>query len=275
MSLRQIRVILKVKMRLIYTIILSAFISLSAFSQENKNLKSTVEPLADAPVVVAEDDDHYLNGMVPMGKIDRDVPQQKDSLHLPQLDNHGRVYDHRSWYYPTFGSWGMWDVHEGLNVQLGLQAFTSFGKGGFSGWGQNISAVYAKTIDDHWSIAVGGYLDNYSTSIGPFRNAGITGVLNYRFNDHWEAYVFGQKSFIDNRNTMFGGYGPYGYGMFGYGMGYGPMYDMGMFGDRIGAGVTWKPTQNTAVQLQVEVQSNPRNNFHNRVQEKWEMPESR
>lgn len=219
--------------------------------------------------VVDGDDDRYLNGMIPVGKIDRDLPQHRDTLHLPPLDNYGRVYSHYSWLYPCMGSWGMWNVHDGLNVQLGVEAFTSFGKGGFSGWGQNLSAVYAKPLNDRWSIAVGGFMNNYSTGIGTFRNAGLTAVLNYRFNDHWEAFVYGQKSFVDNQSTMFSPYGPYGYGMFGYG----PMYDMGMFGDRIGAGVTWKPTDNTSVQVQFEVNSNPRNSFHNRVQEKWEMPQ--
>ncbi len=262
-------------MRLLTIIIMSLGLSLTAFAQENKTLKSTVEPLSTAPeeaYLEEEDDSKYLNGMVPVGSFDRDLPQQ-DSLHLPALDSMGRVYSYNSWRYPYLGSFGMWDIHEGLNVQLGLSAFTSFSKDGMNGWGQNISAVYAKPINDRLSIAVGGYLNNYSTNYGPVRSAGISAVLNYRFSEHWEAYAFVQKGFYDNRNDFYMRYGAYGYGPFGYG--FMPMYDMGMFGDRIGAGVTWHPTQSTSVQVQFEVSSDPRHSFHNRVQERWQMPEQK
>lgn len=260
-------------MKVFGLIISFLFFSMTGFSQEN-NIQGMTEPVSDMPETGIMDDSHYLNGMVPVGKIDRDLPQKQDSLHLPMLDNYGRVYSHYSWLYPYMGSWGLWNVHEGLNVQLGVSAFTSFGKNSFSGWGQNLSAVYAKPINDRMSLAVGGFMNNYSTGMGTFRNAGITAVLNYRLNEHWEAFVYGQKSFMDNSSTMFSHYDPYGYGMFGYGMMYNPMYDMGVFGDRIGAGVTWKPTQSTSVQVQFEVRSDPRSSFHNRVQEKWTVPEN-
>lgn len=258
-------------MKNVLAVILSLIAVLPIFAQEhNQQISSSVENI--------DDDSQYLNGMVPVASFPspKEETTQTDSLHLPPIDNYGRVYDSYSWRYPYIGSFGLWDIHEGLNVQMGLSAFTSFGKGGFSGWGQNISAIYAEPINDRLSLAVGGYLNNYSTGRGSFRSAGITAVLNYRFNEHWEAYVYGQKSFVDNSSTMFSHYGPgcYGYGPFGYGygMGYGPMYDMGMYGDRIGAGVTWKPNQSTSVQVQFEVSSDPRSSFHNNVKDHWEMP---
>lgn len=262
-------------MRLFCIIILSLTLSLAASAQENKVLRSTVEPISTAQHETCDDDtndDRFLNGMVPVGTIDYGLAPQ-DSLHLPALDNMGRVYGAQSWRYPWIGSFGLWDIHEGLNVQLGLSAFTSFRNDGFNGWGQNISAVYAKPLNDHLSIAVGGYFNNLSTGMGPFRSAGLTAVLNYRFNDHWDAFIYAQKGFYDNHNAMFSRYGQYGFGPYGYG--YGPLYDMGMFGDRIGAGVTWHPNQSTSVQVQFEVQSDPRPSFHNRVQDRWEMPDNK
>ena len=259
-------------MRFFATIALSLVVSLTAFSQENRQLRSTIEPLSVEQDEVRADDEHeYLNGMIPVSNYGKDLPEA-DSLHHPPLDGYGRVRSFNSWRYPYMGCgfWG-WDVHQGLNVTLGVSAFTSLGKNGFSGWGQELAAVYAMPLSDKLSVAVGGYLNNYSTGRGAFRSAGITAVLNYRFNEHWEAFIYGQKAFWDNSSSLFTPYGPQGiYGPYGYG--YSPLYDMGVMGDRIGAGVRWSPTKSTSIQLQVEVQSYP-NQFHNSVQEHWAMPD--
>lgn len=262
-------------MRKNWIIIIATMFSLAVFAQEdNKQIvvTSSVEDIDDEYV---DDNREYLNGMVPVASFD-DKSVKTDTLHLPTLDYMGRVPGHRYMWYPMMGGFGGWNVHEGLNVNVGLSAFTSFGKNSFNGWGQNLSAVYAKPLNDKWSIAVGAYLNNYSTNYGSFRCAGITGVVSYRFNEHWEAYVYGQKAFMDNRSSLFGHYGPYGYGPYGfgpYGFGYPmhPLYDMGMMGDRIGAGVTWMPNDKFSFSVQFEYDSYP-NSFHDRVQEKWSHP---
>lgn len=255
-------------MRLIITIILSFGVLLASSAQDNKILHSSVEPISTEQKPL-EDDSEYLNGMIPVANFKSEIPET-DSLHLPPIDSYGRVHSYRSWRYPYMGGLFGWDVHEGLNVNLGVSAFTSFGKNSFSGWGQNIAAVYAKPINDKLSIAVGGYLNNYSTGRGSLRSAGITGVLNYRFNEHWEAFIYGQKGFYDNFMQMFNLYTPYSL----YALGYSPLYDIEAFGDHIGAGVRWMPNKTTSISVQFEVSSAP-NNFHDRVLDRWQMPTSK
>ena len=61
------------------------------------------------------------------------------------------------------GGFGSWNLHEGLNVSLGLSVFSTFGSGGTwsgAGFGQNVAMLYAKPLTDRLSIAAGGYLSN-------------------------------------------------------------------------------------------------------------------
>lgn len=255
-------------MRLIVTIILSLGVFIATSAQDNKTLRSSVEPIP-AEQQSVDDDSQYLNGMIPVGSFKKELPEA-DSLHLPPLDSDGRVMSYNSWRYPYMGGFWGWDIHEGLNVNLGVSAFTSFGKNSFSGWGQNIATVYAKPINDKLSVAIGGYLNNYSTGRGAFRSAGITGVLNYRFNEHWEAFVYGQKAFYDNSMQLFDMYSPYS----PYGWGCSSLYNMGLLGDRIGAGVRWIPNESTSISVQFEVSSTP-DRFHDRVLNRWQMPEQK
>lgn len=260
-----------VEMRKNWIIIIAALFSMTVFAQEDNSkhivATSSVEDIDDEYV---DDGREYLNGMVPVASFDNKTTTA-DTLHLPTLDYMGRVPGRRYMWYPMMGAFGGWDVHEGLNVNVGLSAFTSFGKHSFNGWGQNLSAIYAKPLNDKWSIAVGAYLNNLSTNYGALRSAGITGVVSYRFNEHWEAYIYGQKAFMDNSSPLLRRYGPYMYGPYGYGYPMFPFYDMGMMGDRIGAGVTWMPNDKFSFSVQFEYDSYP-NSFHDRVQEHWEMP---
>lgn len=171
-------------------------------------------------------------------------------------------------FEPIYG----YGLHKGLNVSLGASAFATFGKnvphkGGFS---QNINATYLAplTKDGKLWIAGGGYFNNTFWGSDSYRDVGLYAILGYKFNEHWEAYVYGQLSINNNYDNLYRryagyGYGPYGYGR--YGMGYypglwGPMgstmpfgYGMGAPGANVlGAGVTYHVNKNFSIGFNIE-----------------------
>ena len=159
-----------------------------------------------------------------------------DSLHLPELDDRGRVMILD--YYPYYfgGTWSNWRLHEGLNLSLGASIFSQFGKHAYGGVGfaQSLSVQYATALTSRLSIAVGGYLDNMYWANTTFRDAGMTAVLGYKFNEQWEGYVYGQKSIVTNVPIP-----PY-------------LQDLNEMGDRIGAALRYNITPNISVQMSVE-----------------------
>ena len=162
-----------------------------------------------------------------------------DSLHLPELDDRGRVMTYN--YYPYYfgGTWSNWRLHEGLNLSLGASIFSQFGKHAYGGVGfaQNLSVQYATALTSRLSIAVGGYLDNMYWANTTFRDAGMTAVLGYKFNEQWEGYVYGQKSIVTNVPIP-----PY-------------LQELNEMGDRIGAALRYNITPNISVQMSVETKS--------------------
>lgn len=194
--------------------------------------------------------------------------QQYDSLVATQGEE---VLSDMVGRYPMagWGGYGSWALHRGLNVQLGASVFAEFGKGAHSGAGfqQNIALMYAMPITDKLSVAVGGYLNNVNYAGGNWHDAGLSAVVGYRFNEHWEAYVYGQKSISNNianrmRYSMYDGYYGGGYynpiGGFGgfsrnyFGM---PIYSLGDLngiGDRIGATVRYNFNNNVSLEVSVE-----------------------
>lgn len=166
---------------------------------------------------------------------------------------------------PTYGN----GLHKGLNVSLGASAFATFGKnvphkGGFS---QNINATYLAplTKDGKLWIAGGGYFNNTFWGSDSYRDVGLYAIMGYKFNEHWEAYVYGQLSIsnnYDNFYSRYAGYGPYGYGRYGVGYypgmwglgGTTPMgYGMGMPGANVlGAGVKYNVNKNFSIGINVE-----------------------
>lgn len=159
-----------------------------------------------------------------------------DSLHLPPLTMRGEVQP--VLLQPLYwGGWNRWDLHKGMNVSLGASVFAEFGKHARSGAGfaQTISAMYALPVTDKLSVAVGGYFNNVMWQHDSWREAGLSAVVGYKFNDHWEAYVYGQKSLAGNRRFM-------------------PMsvWDTSNVGDRIGAAVKYNVNRNFSFQVSVE-----------------------
>lgn len=163
-------------------------------------------------------------------------------------------------------------LHRGLNVSLGASAFATFGKGlpHKGGFSQNINATYLAPLskDGKLWIAGGGYFNNTFWGSDSYRDVGLYAIMGYKFNEHWEAYVYGQLSIsnnYDNFYNRYAGYGPYGYGRYGgYGLGYYPGlwgmggtmpfgYGMGMPGANVlGAGVKYNVNKNFSIGINVE-----------------------
>lgn len=169
----------------------------------------------------------------PFNKHDFGNAEASDSLHLPLLDARGRV--HTAVYPLGWGGWYGWNLHDGLNLNIGASVFASFGKGAWhgAGFGQNIAAMYALPVTDKLSVAVGGYLSNVYWAHNSYRDAGLNAVVGYRFDEHWEAYMYGQKSLVNRRMPL-------------------PLYDINALGDRIGAAVRYNFSPSVSVQVSVE-----------------------
>ena len=175
------------------------------------------------------------------------TPTQVDSLplHLPYMDASGRVM---SFGYMPFGlqGWTASSLHQGLNVSIGASVFAQFGKHahGGAGFAQSISALYAVPLTKRLSLAVGGYLDNVYWNHNTVHDAGLTAVLGYQFDEHWEAYLYAQKSLVSSRNMPF------------------YLYDMGAVGDKIGASVQYHFNPSFSIGVSVWSQSEPRPIYH-------------
>lgn len=163
---------------------------------------------------------------------------QADSLHLPVLNRFGQTYINM---YPySWSGWYDWQLHKGLNVSLGASVFATFGDGRWSGTGftNSISAMYAVPLTGKLSLAVGGYLNNLYWAHDAYHDAGLNAVLGYKFNEHWEGYLFGQKSLTNKMMPL-------------------PLYDMSNIGDRIGAAVKYNFNPKFSIQVTVSAEKRP------------------
>lgn len=161
------------------------------------------------------------------------MPLHSDSLMLPRMNMYGQTVINA---YPLYGAgWTDWSLHKGLNVNIGTSVFAVLGKHSpykGAGFGQNISMMYAIPVTNKLSIALGGYFANTSWSHDSYRDAGFNAVLGYRFDEHWEAYIFGQKSLVNKRMPL-------------------PLYDVSGLGDRIGAAVKYNFSPSFSIQVSV------------------------
>lgn len=150
-----------------------------------------------------------------------------------------------------------WGLHKGLNLSVDLSAFATFGKhvphrGGFT---QTIEAAYLAplTKDNKLWMALGGYMSNVNYGGDSYHDGGVYGILDYRINEHWDAYVYGQLSIGNNHGSLYGRYpgyyGAWGCGMYPWGMGRSIMpggYGMGASGANVlGAGIRYTNTSKT------------------------------
>lgn len=256
-----------------------AFVSVMIYGQNNTMAQELNTGVGDVTTVAARFDESAPQRIMPTRfggrsrlwredtldeKNIRGEQQHEDSLNLPQISLYGQP--ETIGYYPiAFAGWNSWGLHLGLNVQIGASIFTQFGKGAHSGAGfqQDIALMYATPVTDKLSVAVGGYLNNINYAGDNWRDAGLSAVIGYRFNEHWEAYIYGQKSISNNianrlRYSMYDRY--YG-GYYGtcerfshnfFGMPPYSAYDLANMGDRIGATVRYNFNNNMSIQVSVE-----------------------
>jgi hypothetical protein len=161
------------------------------------------------------------------------------SLHLQPVDVSGTPYYDGPADYP---------LHEGLNVSLGMRVESEFGKHARSGvgFGQTVSATYLKPLTKHLWLTAGGYIDHVLWGGDSYTSAGINGELDYQFDPHWAAYLYGQKTFVHDGGFMYGRFGGTGYGSV-----YSP-FNIDALSDKLGAGVRWTPNPSFSLQVQVE-----------------------
>lgn len=149
-----------------------------------------------------------------------------------------------------------------LHGSVSLSVIAGFGKGAPKGAGfaQDINLDYTTYLGKRTWLTVGGYMSHLNWSGINTTSAGIYGALGYDINEHFTAYVYGQKSLA---NTGMGGYGyPAYYGYWGFpgtGMrnGYG-LYNP--FADRLGAALRWTPSRTLSIEVSVEKDWMPHNN---------------
>jgi len=162
------------------------------------------------------------------------------TLHLPTLNSYGQVPRYiNCWTMNNFMGYDNWDLHKGLNMNLGASIFAGFGDYAPSGAGfaQNFSGMYALSLTPKLSLAFGGYFTNADWGGINFRDVGINAVLGYQFNEHWEGYLYGQKSLIEPKVKW-------------------PFYYTNELGDRIGAAIRYHVNPSMYIQLNIDYGSN-------------------
>ena len=169
--------------------------------------------------------------------------QPDTTFSLPPLTYRGTIAT-----YPYLGSmytgFGNWDLHPGLNASLSASAIFGVGKHSGSGFANSAAVMYAGQLTPKLSFSIGGYSSFLDYGHHQMKDAGLTAMLNYRFDEHWEAGVFGQKSLMQPRLPLQN------------------MWWLGSdFGDKIGAMVKYNVNPNFSFQLSVW---NQRNGFDNR-----------
>lgn len=229
-------------------ILIAVFMPLSADAQviEDNSQITNVEILAaDSATDIGSG---RIDCSVPMHRIQLEpydrtsysaMPKaERDTVNLPLLTPQGAVPLMSS---PDYGWWGggMWNLHSGLNINVGASVFAAFGKGSPKGAGfsQDLSLMYAMPLTKRLSLAVGGWVSNAYWAHDRFTDAGVSAVLGYKFDEHWETYVYGRKSVL-NKPV------PYKF------------YTMDQLGDRIGAAVKYNFNPHFSVQVSVSMGRN-------------------
>lgn len=208
-------------------------------SQDNGKTLTDKQALSRDTVVRQAIDGEFVGGEPVLQPLARESyftygQAYEDSLHLPSLAYSGTV-PLMSGPYNMWWGLDTWQLHKGLNLNVGASVFASFGKGAPKGAGfsQNLSLMYAMPLSKRISLAVGGWVSNAYWAHDRYTDAGLSAVLGYKFDEHWEAYVYGHKSLV-NKPV------PYNF------------YTMQELGDRIGAAVKYNFSPNFSIQVSVE-----------------------
>ncbi len=182
----------------------------------------------------------FLAVMTARAQETEDVMLPDSTLNLPTLNSYGQMPRYiNSWAMNGFMGYHNWDLHKGMNMNLGASVFAGFGDYAPSGAGfaQNISGMYALPLTKRLSLAFGGYFVNADWGGINFRDAGLNVVLGYKFNEHWEGYLYGQKSLMEPKVAWL-------------------YYNINELGDRIGAAIRYRFNPAFYVQLNIEYGTN-------------------
>lgn len=240
--------------------------------------QSVGSPFISTPAVSG---DGYVDGVSTTSEANHNKSASKSQGNDNAADTPAKVNENiadsiyaDSYAYPMFATFGGFgSLHQGMNASIGLSVMAGFGKNAPKGAGfsQKINATYLTPIGKKAWLAAGGFVNHLNWDGMNVTNGGLYAELGYRFNDHWAAYVYGQKSLVNNGSNGYYGYnGLYGYpGLWGnpyyYDYGYGYMPGYNPFGDKLGAAVQWTPNSKFSFQLSVEKNWYPHsNNVYNR-----------
>lgn len=182
----------------------------------------------------------FSSGVIAQESNSVSVPYNTYSL--PPMTYRGTIATYPYWG-SMFTSLGNWELHPGLNASLSASAIFGFGRNSSSGFANSAAVMYAGQLMPRLSFSIGGYSSFLDWGRHQMKDAGLTAMLNYRFDEHWETAVFAQKSLMQPKL---------------------PLQQMwwlgGDFGDKIGAMVKYNINPNVSVQLSVWDQRNAWNN---------------
>lgn len=126
-----------------------------------------------------------------------------DTISLPMPFAFGRptLFSHWNSAFPMWGATNYWDVHEGLNGQIGAGVMFGFGKNNpFKGasFFNDVSLLYAKSLGERWTLAVGGTMSRFRMWDETMLTGSATVLANYKFNEHLNATL--SASYHDTLN---------------------------------------------------------------------------
>lgn len=163
---------------------------------------------------------------------------------------------HSPWHYGLRGyglhgfspwsNWGVWQLREGFNAQVGMNVSTAFGKyaPNGAGFGQNIALAYAKTLSPRWAVAVAAYGSNMDWGNWNRKEFGVSAVVRYKANDWLNLYGYASKNICEK-----GAFSPFDYGLSPYyALGH-PYYPMGNPGTRVGATAEFKLSERAFISV--------------------------
>lgn len=170
----------------------------------DSNLTSD-EPMLEKHVAIADADIVKAEPLTDTGEVsysDRFREMSRDTISLPMPRTfRPTLFSHWSSAFPMWGPTNYWDVHEGLNGEIGAGVMVGFGKNNpFKGasFFSDVSLLYAKSLGERWTIAVGGTLSRFSMWDETMLTGSATALANYRFNEHLSATL--SASYHDSLN---------------------------------------------------------------------------
>ncbi len=115
-------------------------------------------------------------------------------------------------YYPIPYYMGDWQLHSGLNAQLGTSVTVGFGKHSprGAGIGTHAAFLYAVPFGQRFSVAAGVGTETLDWGRMKIRNAELMGVAAYKVNDFVNVYAYGSKSLLDESQCRMSPYRSFG-----------------------------------------------------------------